>query len=171
MKKLILFLALFWSITVIAQTSPVASKQFGTVADLRLQGGVQGVQVLVQGQNTVTDGNGGVYAWNDASTVSDDGLTVVKVSTITTGRWLRMPNSNTIKGSAVFNGELLKTAYVVNHGLGFVPAQVYVQPTSAGAAVISWISNKTATTFTVNFLNVLNVGVNNITFDFLIIKF
>jgi len=170
MKKLIIVLFLF--ITSFSFAQKATTQTFPTVlTDLKASVGTSGIQAIASGLTTPNDGNGGTFIWDAASVLADNGMTVIQVTGVTTGRWLRVSNSNVTKGSAVFNGELLKTAYVVNHGLGFVPAQVYIQPTSVGAAVISWVSNKTATTFTVNFLNVLNVGVNNITFDYLVIKF
>lgn len=170
MKTKIILLFLFIASTSFAQKA--TTQTFQTVlTDLKASTGTPGIQAIASGLVTANDGNGGTFIWDAASTLPDNGMTTIQVTGVTTGRWLRVSNSNVTKGSSVFNGELLKTAYVVTHNLGFVPAQVYIQPTSAGAAVISWVSNRTSTTFTVNFLNVLNVGVNNITFDWLVIKF
>jgi len=170
MKKLLILL-LFVSAFAKAQLTPVASKSFGTISDLRSQSGSSNTQVLLQGLNTINDGNGGIYMWDDLSTATDDGLSVIKVASVTTGRWLKMPNSNTIKGNVTFSSAVLQTAYVVNHGLSFAPNQIYIQARSANAAVPSWVSNITSTSFTVNFASVPILGTNNITIDYLIIKF
>jgi len=170
MKKLLILL-LFVSAFAKAQLTPVASKSFGTISDLRSQSGSSNTQVLLQGLNTINDGNGGIYMWDDLSTATDDGLSVIKVASVTTGRWLKMPNSNTIKGNVTFSSAVLQTAYVVNHGLSFAPNQIYIQARSSNAAVPSWVSNITSTSFTVNFASVPILGTNNITIDYLIIKF
>jgi len=170
MKKLLILL-LFVSAFAKAQLTPVASKSFGTISDLRSQSGSSNTQVLLQGLNAINDGNGGIYMWDDLSTATDDGLSVIKVASVTTGRWLKMPNSNTIKGNVTFSAAVLQTAYVVNHGLSFAPNQIYIQARSANAAVPSWVSNITSTSFTVNFASVPILGTNNITIDYLIIKF
>lgn len=48
-----------------------------------------GASVILSGQITPGDANGGVYIWSDASTSADDGYTVVKpVSGFSAGRWL-----------------------------------------------------------------------------------
>lgn len=170
MKKLLLFISLILSLSASAQLMPVASKSFGTIVDLRAQAGADNVQVLLQGLSTIGDQNGGIYYWNGTSTTADDGFTVVAVTGVTTGRWVRMPNANTVKGEVTFSATVLNSTYVVNHGLPFTPLQIYVQPKSANAAVPSWVSNITSTSFTVNFASVPILGTNNISIFWLAIK-
>ena len=170
MKKLLFSFLLFFPILVFGQVTNVSSKSFGTIADLRTQIGSDNVQVLLQGLLTVGDSNGGIYAWVANNTEADDGFLIVKVANVTTGRWKRMSNSNSVKGNVTFSATILTSSYVVNHGLPFTPNQVYIQPRSANAAVPSWVSNITSTSFTVNFASVPVLGTNNITIDYLIIK-
>lgn len=148
----------------------VASQSFDTLADLRLQTGMANVQVLLMGLSSLTDGNGGMYRWDSTSTEADDGFTIVQVTGTTTGRWKRVANSNTVKGTNTLSGAVLQTAYVINHGLPFTPLQVYIQARSSNAAVPSWVSNINATSFTVNFASVPILGTNNIIIDWLVIK-
>ena len=148
----------------------VASQSFDTLADLRMQTGMANVQVLLMGLTSITDNNGGMYRWDPTSTETDDNLTVIQVTGVTTGRWKRVGNSNTVKGSNTLSGAVLQTAYVINHGLPFTPLQVYIQARSANAAVPSWVSNINSTSFTVNFASVPILGTNNITIDWLVIK-
>lgn len=148
----------------------VASQSFDTLADLKLQTGIANVQVLLLGLSAMTDGNGGMYRWDSASVETDDGFTIVQVTGVTTGRWKRVGNSNTVKGSNTLSGLVLQTAYVINHGLPFTPLQVYIQARSANAAVPSWVSSINSTSFTVNFSSVPILGTNNLTIDWLVIK-
>jgi len=170
MKKLLFSFLLFFPILVNAQVTDVASKSFGTLTDLRAMGGSSNVQVLLQGLTAVGDGNGGLYYWNSTSTDADDSFITIKVTNITTGRWKRAANSNTIKGTITFSALTLTTAYNINHGLPFTPSQVYIQARSPNAAVPSWVSTIDGTKFTVNFASVPLLGTLNLTIDYLIIK-
>lgn len=154
-----------------AQSTPTPNVTFATVVnDLKSRVGVDGAQVVVSGLQTANDENGGTYMWRSSSTTADNGFTVIQVTGTATGRWHRVGNSNTVKGTVAFNGVLLQTAYVVTHGLPFAPSQVYIQAMSANAAQLSWVSNITATSFTINFLAVPVVGTNNLVFNWLAIK-
>jgi len=171
MKKLLSSMLFILIVTSsIAQVTNVASKSFGTITDLRVQAGTDNVQVLLQGLVTAGDSNGGIYAWVATNTDTDDGFITIKVTNVTTGRWKRMSNENTIKGNVTFSATVLNSTYVVNHGLPFTPLHVYIQPRSANAAVPSWVSTITSTSFTVNFASVPILGTNNITIDYLVIK-
>lgn len=172
MKKLILFLALFWSITASAQTTPIASKQLSTISDLRETAGTDNVIVNVSGLTAMNDKNGGLYQWDANSTATDDGILVIKVSNVATGRWLKKLNENTIKGTKTLSGAALQTAYVVNYDtpLPALPAMIIIQAYSANAAVPSWVSNISTTGFTVNFASVPVLGTNNLVITYLIIK-
>lgn len=164
----LLFVAPF---AVEAQTQLTSQTSFATVLnDLKTRVGTTGVQVLVSGLSTVNDNNGGTYMWDATSTTADNGFTVIQVTGVTTGRWLRVGNSNTVKSQSTVSGAALQTAYTINHGLPFTPVQVYIQPRSANAAVPSWVSNINATSFTVNFASVPVLGTNNLVFDWLVIK-
>jgi len=171
MKIKLLTLLLLISIATYAQQN-VASKQFATISELRGQGGMNGTIVNVSGLVTANDKNGGNYYWNSASTLTDDGISVIKVTNIATGRWLKMLNDNTIKGSVTLNGTILQTAYPISFGqtLPSIPSMIIVQAYSANAAVPSWVSNVTTTGFTVNFSSVPVIGTNNLSINYLIIK-
>lgn len=54
--------------------------------------------VYATGLATVSDGQGGYYIWNQTSTATDDGVRVLEVSGVTTGRWIKV---NT--GSSYYN--------------------------------------------------------------------
>jgi len=150
-----------------------AQLSFSTITDLRAQGSTPYAIAILNGLSTIGDGNGGTYMWNATSTTSDDGFTVVKVSNITTGRWIRIGNGNTIKGTVTTSGAALQTAYTVNYQGGtlpFVPITVIVNPRSANAAVPSWISSITNSGFTINFASIPVLGTNNIVFDYIVVK-
>lgn len=170
MKKLLLIL--LFPVMSYGQSIPVAKNTFGTVADLRAQAGTDKVQVLLNGLATVGDNNGGTYMWNATSTATDDGFLTIAATGVQTGRWIRLVNANTIKGTKTLSGLALQTAYTINYDtvLPSIPAMIIVQPYSANAAVPSWVSNVTTTGFTVNFASVPILGTNNIVINFLIIK-
>lgn len=150
----------------------VSTKQFSNIAALRLQAGTDKIIVRVMGQITETDKNGGDYRWDATSTAADDGILVIKVANVATGRWMKMMNDNTIKGSATLSGLVLQAAYPISFGqtLPNIPAIIIVQAYSANAAVPSWVSNVTTTGFTVNFASVPILGTNNIQISYVIIK-
>ena len=177
MKKLLIIPFLFLLNFVSAQSVAVSPVSFGTVADMRLQGGTVKVQVALLGLLNSDDGNGGIYKWDPNSTATDDGFLTVKVTNMNPGRWVRVSNGNTIKGSVTFSSLSLQTSYNVKYIIGgvetvlpFVPTQVYVQARTPQAAVPSWISNITSSGFTINFSTVPLLGTLNLTVDFLVIK-
>jgi|ERR1700744_209732 len=181
MKKLIIAIAILCAVGgtlrgsshLAAQSIPVSQVTFGTVADLRLQAGTANTQVLLNGLTSINDGNGGTYMWNATSTATDDGFITVAVTGVSTGRWIRIGNGNTIKGSITTSGISLTTAYALNYPGGtlpFVPITVVVIPRTVAAAGPSWVSGITNTGFTVNFVLAPTIGVNNLTFDYIVIK-
>lgn len=148
---------------------------FDTITDLRAQAGSPNVIAQLNGLNMVNDGNGGTYMWSASSTATDDGFTTIQVTGVTTGRWVRQVNPNTIKGSQILSGTALQTAYTINYPAGVsplpqIPAMIIVQAYSANAAVLSWVSAVTTTGLTVNFSSVPILGTNNINIYYLIIK-
>lgn len=170
MKKLIFSTLLF--LMGIATQAQVAMK-VNTLATLKQTNGADGMVAIMIGTNSVVDNNSGFYYWNATSTATPDDISIIQSTdpqgvVVTIGRWLLIKSISVKAGSYVGNGISLTSAYVVTHGLGAVPNQVFIQPTSANAAVINWISNKTATTFTVNFSAIPIVGTNNISFDWLV---
>lgn len=173
MKKLLLILFLSTSYFVAnSQGMATSGTQFSTRADLRKQVAFDKVMVTLSGLVTEGDKNGGIYQWDSLSTATDDGVLVIKVDNVVTGRWIKKLNDNTIKGSVVMSGVALQTAYPITFttALPFIPSMVVIQPTSINAAALSWVSNKSTTGFTVNFLSVPILGTNNITFDYIVIK-
>jgi hypothetical protein len=171
MKKLIILL-LFISAKCFSQSVNVPQVSFGTRADMRLQKGMPNTQVLLNGLVTIGDGNGGLYMFNESNTDADDGFLTLQVTGVTTGRWKRISNGNTFKGSSTLSGVALQTAYTVSFGqtFPFTPLTIVVNPRSANAAVPSWISNITTTGFTINFASIPVVGTNNIAIDWIVIK-
>lgn len=171
MKKLFILIIFFFSLTVHAQVG-ISHLTFNTLTDLRGSAGTANVLSTINGLSSVGDGNGGTYMWNAASTATDDGFITIQVTGVSTGRWIRIGNGNTIKGTYTFSGITLQTAYTVSYGsaLPYTPVQIIIQPMSANAAALSYISNITNTGFTVNFITAPVIGTNNITFSWLAIK-
>lgn len=64
--------------------------ELANVATLRATDGVtDGRTVSLVGYTTNGDGGGGEFYWDAASTATDDGGTIFKVTAVTTGRWIR----------------------------------------------------------------------------------
>lgn len=67
---------------------------FSTVADLRAYSSAtleDGLNVAVDGADSVGDGYGGVYTWSELSTLADNGVTIIRpndVPPLTAGRWI-----------------------------------------------------------------------------------
>jgi hypothetical protein len=62
------------------------------------------------------DGGGGMFIWNNTSTVADDSGTVIKSTPVTTGRWLRIYNNpiNVAWFGAIPNGSRVVTNALQN---------------------------------------------------------
>lgn len=146
------------------------NQTFDVLNDLRAQKGTTTTQVYLLGLTSMNDGNGGVFIWNDTSTVADDGMNTIAVTGVSTGRWVRSKNSNYNTNTVTFSGVTLQTTYTVNHGLNFTPVKIFITPRSAAAAVPYYISNITSTTFTIVFGSVPLIGTLNIVFDYLAVK-
>lgn len=67
-----------------------------TVADLTTfppRNLVEGLHAIVAGQATVGDGQGGIFTWNGRSAIAADGVSVVAITSLTTGRWIKTVKS------------------------------------------------------------------------------
>lgn len=87
--------------------SNTARLEVSTLAEFRLLSGdsiSSGQSVLLKGGTTINDGTGGLYIWNSASTASDDGLLVVKLTDTTTGRFEKLSE---ISGQSTTKGDLV----------------------------------------------------------------
>lgn len=67
----------------------IAPALFDLATDLAGQGGVNGIEVRVNGAASVNDGGQASYVWVASSTATHDGTSVIKVTNITTGRWIK----------------------------------------------------------------------------------
>jgi len=177
MKRFLFIPLLFLGLFAQAQIQGTAPVTYSTRADLKTTAAQDRAQVEISGLLAAYDTNGGRYMWDAASTATDDGFLTISVTGVSTGRWVRLGNSNSIKGSTTFSGTLLTTSYTVNYVIGgvttvlpFVPAQIYLQPRTQGAAQPSWITNITASGFTINYTTVPIIGTLNIVNDYLVIK-
>ncbi len=65
-----------------------------TISELKLRKGTTNANVEVLGYYTSGDGGGGEFYWNSTSTATDNGGTVIQVTGVSTGRWIRIINGN-----------------------------------------------------------------------------
>lgn len=170
MKKLLFIPILVWCLSVYGQAVPISLVSMSTVSDLRTLSPQASQMVLLLGLSAVNDGNGGTYYWSAASTATDDGFITVQVTGVTTGRWLRLGNSNTLKGSVSFSAVALQSTYTVPFGqtFPFIPKTVIFIATSANAGLGYSIGTKTASSFVIAFNSVPLLG--TLSGDFIIVK-
>lgn len=173
MKKLLYILLLVIVTTSShAQEIPNSLVTLSTLADLRAKVPQQKQIIQILGLANSTDKNGGFYNWNANSTATDDGFTIIASNGISTGRWERMLNANTLKQDVTLSGTVLQTAYPITFttALPVPPAMIIPSAYSLTASEKCWISNVTATGCTLNFNSVPILGTNNIVMKLLIIK-
>ena len=83
-----------------------------TMSDLRSFIGVSGMQVTALGQNSVNDGQGGTFFWNDLGTAADDnGVTTVQPSGAAAGEWTRLTLPSVGGASGGLGGVWTPTLY------------------------------------------------------------
>src|ERR1700748_289414 len=102
MKKF-LFIFIVFPALLRAQSIPQALISLSTLTNLRAEIPQTNEMVTLLGLNSLNDGNGGTYYWNSTSTATDDGFITVAVTGISTGRWIRLANSNTLKGTVTLS--------------------------------------------------------------------
>jgi len=147
------------------------NNSFTTISELSQQKGTPNAVVQVSGGSAFNDGSGGAYFWDDTSTVTADGIKVVQVPGVITGRWMRSKNNNYGTGQLTFSGIALTSRYTRPHNQSFIPTQIHIQARNAAAASgTSYVENITATNFDIVFTGIPLLGTNNITFDFLAIR-
>lgn len=88
------------------------------IAALKLKTGVYNGQLAnVLGYYTYADGGGGNFYWNITSTATDNGGTIIQVTGVPTGRWIKITKNNTInikEFSAVGDGVVICTNAIKN---------------------------------------------------------
>lgn len=109
-----------------------------------------------------------IYDFGMNSTGQPIILSTARPTVANTGSYTDLLNLPTIiqgtKGTATISGVSLQTAYVITHGLGYTPSQVYIQSTTLAGAALNYVTTITGTTFTVNFVVAPSIGTNNIMF-------
>lgn len=66
------------------------SSVISNIASLRLIEGTSGQEISLTGYYADGDGGSGGFYWDSASTDTDNGGTIIKATSVTTGRWLRI---------------------------------------------------------------------------------
>jgi len=175
MKNLLLIFVALLSYGNVNGQSKTVPLYFNTaLGDMKAYPGTDKLQATAAGLSSMSDDNGGTYRWDATSTVTDDGFKFIQATGVTTGRWVRVGNANTLKGSTTLSGALLTTTYTVsfNATLPFVPITVIYTPRTQSAAQPSWIpvGGITTTGFTISYQTVPVVGTNNMIIDWIAIK-
>lgn len=73
-----------------------STKTFDSIADLKLQSANSNIKVNVLGYYAPGDGGGGEFYWDSSSTEADNSGTIIQVTGVTTGRWKRNLQGNTL---------------------------------------------------------------------------
>ena len=106
-----------------------------TIAELRAQAGIANAVVYLSGYYAAGDGGGGLFYWHTTSTDADNGGTIIKVTGLATGRWIRTDtNMINIKmfgavGDQVTDDTTAIQAamtYVGSDGKIFIPEGIYL---------------------------------------------
>lgn len=69
--------------------SVIAGRTIDSINDLRSTTALSDEVVSVECYSVIGDGGGGTFHWNNSSTDADNDGTIIKVTTVTTGRWKR----------------------------------------------------------------------------------
>lgn len=64
------------------------------VNDLTTFKGMPNANVIVLGNLTVGDGNGGSYYWDDTSVAAPDGINIIQVTGVVIGRWIKLSSAS-----------------------------------------------------------------------------
>lgn len=70
--------------------------KISNMAELKTRRGTTGFNVNVLGYYSVGDGGGGEFYWDNTSTETDNGGTVIQVAGLTNGRWKRILNTDVL---------------------------------------------------------------------------
>lgn len=151
--------------------NPIAGQSFDSLTDLSKQAGTDGVSVSVAYAATAGDRGGGTYRWDAASTLTANGMDVIAVTGQTIGRWIRMKNNNYTTGQVSFQTQLLVTSYTVNHGLGFTPSAIFLEPANDAASIGNRkITNINGTSFTITYSSTVGLIAGTATYYYLAVR-
>ncbi len=169
-------------------------QSIGLVTDLRIQNKNIGVLYLATGNISEGDNNGGTFWWNPTSTASDDGVSVIQVTGVATGRWIRIadyksyvPTYRTINTTSplIGGGSLLSdltlsmpSANSITNGY-LTSADWIIFNSKQGAITLTTTGTTGASTLIGNILNIPNyttdlsgyvptsrtITINGVTFD------
>lgn len=90
-------------------------QSIGIATDLRNQNKNISSVFVVTGVTTQGDGGGGTFWWDASSILPDDGISVIQVTGVATGRWVKISDKfeNYVHDQAVPSA-----TWIVNHNLG-----------------------------------------------------
>lgn len=154
------------------------------IAELKLRKGRSGTIVEVSGYYSANDGGGGKYQWDNTSTATDDGGSVIAVTGVTTGRWIAIFDDNIVNvkrfgakgdGSTDDYNSILKA---IQSGYKYIyfPSGTYLTGTTIGVDTSNIVFDGNGVNSIIrkvgdgNFRNIFTVGVteanncNNIQF-------
>lgn len=79
-----------WEANPVSDDGGTYSSVVTTIANLRLLTGEADQSISLLGHTAVGDGGGGDFYWDATSTDADNDGTIIKVTGVTTGRWIRL---------------------------------------------------------------------------------
>ena len=83
--------------------------------DLRNQNKNISTVFIVTGVSAEGDGAGGTFWWDAASTLPDDGISVIQVTGVAVGRWVKISDKFE---NYVHDQPVASNTWIVNHNLG-----------------------------------------------------
>jgi len=96
------------TITISASGGGAGMNGVGTIAALKaasVSGVVSGDPIMVRGYYADADGGGGLFLWNASSTATANDGTIVQVTGVTTGRWIRFVPGGTLLDARWFGAK------------------------------------------------------------------
>jgi hypothetical protein len=90
-------------------------QSIGIAIDLRDQNRNISSVFVVTGVTTQGDGRGGTFWWDATSVLPDDGISVIQVTGVATGRWVKISDKFE---NYVHDQPVASATWIVNHNLG-----------------------------------------------------
>lgn len=93
------------------------NQQVSTISQLRSTNPITATSTInLQGYTSAGDGGGGLFNWNPSSTTADNGGTIIAVTGIGTGRWIRQTSAAYIVNVLWFGGPPNTNHYNIING-------------------------------------------------------
>jgi hypothetical protein len=119
--------------------------------DLRSQNRNISSVYIVTGVTTAGDGTGGTFWWSPSSTLPDNGESVIQVTGVSVGRWVKISDKF---NNYVHEQPVASATWVVNHNLGKFASVSIVD--TANDEIIGEVTYNTLNQITITFTSLVS---------------